>query len=138
MRASLAQNDLTILSIFVNPTQFAPHEDLSSYPRTLEGDLAKLSEISVTSPSSGSHARTPSAIFLPTVEVMYPSAGSASQDQGTRKGTVIEVKGYGDKMEGQSRPSFFCGVATVVTKLFNAVEVSNHFHYQFPISNFIP
>ena len=127
VKASLVQNDLTILSIFVNPTQFAPHEDLTSYPRTLESDLLKLSQLSVTS-KPGSPARTPSAIFLPTVDVMYPSKGSAAQDQNARRGTVVEVKGFGDKMEGLSRPSFFCGVATVVTKLFNAVEVSSHPH----------
>jgi pantoate--beta-alanine ligase len=52
---------------------------------------------------------------------MYPSG--ISQDVGEQKGTFIEVKGYGQQMEGRSRPTFFRGVATVVTKLFNAVEV---------------
>jgi pantoate--beta-alanine ligase len=60
-------------------------------------------------------------VFLPTVQDMYPSG--ISQDVASQKGTFVEVKGYGNQMEGRSRPAFFRGVATVVTKLFNAVEV---------------
>jgi len=104
----------------VNPAQFAPHEDLATYPRTLESDLDMLSKVSVSGP--GASIRTPSAVFLPPVKDMYPSGIVLDVDQ--QKGTFIEVKGYGDQMEGKSRPAFFRGVATVVTKLFNAVEVS--------------
>jgi pantoate--beta-alanine ligase len=114
VKRSLAENDLTVLSIFVNPAQFAPHEDLATYPRTVPNDLKLLAEQSVGS-------RTPSAVFLPTVHEMYPSGIVQSVD--AQKGTFVEVKGYGDLMEGKSRPAFFRGVATVVTKLFNAVEV---------------
>lgn len=114
VRRSLAENDLTVLSIFVNPAQFAPHEDLATYPRTLPRDLELLSEVSVS-------GRSPAAVFVPTVNEMYPSGIVQSVDQ--QKGTFVEVKGYGHQMEGRTRPTFFRGVATVVTKLFNVIEV---------------
>jgi pantoate--beta-alanine ligase len=110
----------------VNPAQFAPHEDLATYPRTLPGDLELLTAQSLlvsNASSSEPFTRKPSAVFLPTVPEMYPSG--ISQDTSAQKGTFIEVKGYGHQMEGQSRPKFFRGVATVVTKLFNVVEVSS-------------
>ena len=107
-------NDRTIVSIFVNPAQFAPHEDLSTYPRTTEEDLRKLEGIGGVD-----------AVFLPSVKDIYPSG--IVQDVGQQRGTFVEVKGYGSEMEGRSRPLFFRGVATVVAKLFNAVEVlSDH------------
>ncbi|KAF8892217.1 pantothenate synthetase [Infundibulicybe gibba] len=95
VQKSLAENDLTVVSIFVNPAQFAPHEDLATYPRTLPRTL----------PSS--KRNVPSGI---------------SQDPAAQKGAFVEVKGYGHQMEGRSRPTFFRGVATVVTKLFGAVQ----------------
>lgn len=107
-------NDKTVVSIFVNPAQFAPHEDLSTYPRTVEEDIRKLEEIGGVD-----------AVFLPGIKDMYPSG--IAQDLEQQRGTFVEVKGYGNKMEGLSRPSFFRGVATVVIKLFNAIEVfSDH------------
>ena len=118
MRRSLAENDLTVLSIFVNPAQFAPHEDLSTYPRTLPRDLELLSALTVDTPSG---PRSAAAVFVPTVHEMYP--GGIVQDVGAQKGTFVEVKGYGHQMEGRTRPTFFRGVATVVTKLFNVIEV---------------
>lgn len=125
VRNSLAENDLTVMSIFVNPAQFAPHEDLATYPRTLPGDLKLLTAQSISVPDPASpHAnitRKASALFLPTVQEMYPSG--ITQDVAAQKGTFIEVKGFGEQMEGKSRPTFFRGVATVVTKLFNAIEV---------------
>ncbi len=119
VRRSLEQNDLTVLSIFVNPAQFAPHEDLATYPKTLSSDLSLASQQSFALPDGS--VRTVSAVFVPTVTEMYPSG--ISQDVSHQKGTFIEVKGYGEQMEGKSRPTFFRGVATVVTKLFNAIEV---------------
>ncbi|KAL1941218.1 hypothetical protein VTO73DRAFT_7430 [Trametes versicolor] len=118
VKRSLAENDLTVLSIFVNPAQFAPHEDLATYPRTLPRDLELLSALSVPGPDGA--ARTPSAVFVPTVGEMYPSG--ISQNTQEQKGTFVEVMGYGHQMEGRTRPTFFRGVATVVTKLFNAIE----------------
>jgi len=121
VRRSLAENDLTVMSIFVNPAQFAPHEDLASYPRTLERDLKLLAEQKVAS-------KQPSAVFLPNVHEMYPSG--INQDVNQQRGTFVEVKGYGEQMEGKSRPTFFRGVATVVTKLFNAIEPTNAYFGQ--------
>ncbi len=92
--------DLVVVSIFVNPTQFAPHEDLSSYPRDEEGDLQKLREAKVA------------AVFLPNVEVMYPEGSTTS----------VTVLGPSLPLEGERRPNHFKGVATVVTKLFNIVQ----------------
>jgi pantoate--beta-alanine ligase len=127
VKKSLQENDLTVLSIFVNPAQFAPHEDLATYPRTLPRDLELLTAQSIyipykTSTETPHLFRTPSAVFLPSVSEMYPSG--ISQDRDSQRGTFIEVKGYGDEMEGKSRPGFFRGVATVVTKLFNVIQVS--------------
>jgi pantoate--beta-alanine ligase len=88
----------TMVSIFVNPAQFAPHEDFDRYPRTLESDAEKLSRINVD------------LIFAPTVAEMYPS-GFASK---------IEVGGPSLGLETDFRPHFFGGVATVVAKLLIA------------------
>ena len=126
VKRSLASNDLTVVSIFVNPAQFAPHEDLNTYPRTLSEDLVLLDSTSVPLPSmSGDRSdptiRKPSAVFVPSVRDMYPSG--IVQSVADQQGTFIEVKGYSHQMEGKSRPTFFRGVATVVTKLFNAVQV---------------
>ena len=103
----------------MNPAQFAPHEDLATYPRTLPRDLALLHALAVRTPAGGT--RAPAAVFVPTVREMYP--GGISQDVRAQKGAFVEVQGYGHQMEGASRPTFFRGVATVVTKLFNAIEV---------------
>ncbi|KAA1470210.1 Pantoate-beta-alanine ligase [Dentipellis sp. KUC8613] len=133
VQRSLAENDLTVLSIFVNPAQFAPHEDLATYPRTLPRDLELLAAQSITPSSTSASAsvptaRSPSAVFLPSVREMYPSG--ISQDVGTQRGTFVEVKGYGEQLEGASRPSFFRGVATVVTKLFNIIQPTNAYFGQ--------
>lgn len=121
MRRSLAENELTVVSIFVNPAQFAPHEDLATYPRTLPHDLDLLSGLEYQPADALGTPRTPSAVFVPSVKDMYPSG--INQDVSQQKGTFVEVKGYGEQMEGRSRPAFFRGVATVVTKLFNIIQV---------------
>ncbi|KAF8498579.1 Pantoate-beta-alanine ligase [Russula emetica] len=128
VKQSLAENDLTVVSIFVNPAQFAPHEDLATYPRTFPQDLSLLSSLE-HKPADHPHApRTPSAIFLPSVKDIYPSG--FNQDVSQQKGTFVEVKGYGEQMEGSSRPTFFRGVATVVTKLFNIIQPTNAYFGQ--------
>ena len=99
MRAAVARDDVAVLSIFVNPTQFAPHEDLDKYPRTWETDLALSRDL-------GIHA-----VYAPTAGVMYPEGYA----------TYIEVEGLTAGLCSRTRPHFFRGVATVVTKLFNAV-----------------
>ncbi|GAA5863424.1 hypothetical protein JCM8547_006977 [Rhodosporidiobolus lusitaniae] len=120
VKASLAANDLTVVSIFVNPAQFAPHEDLATYPRNLESDIAALSSASYSSSSSSSSERRVSALFLPPVEALYPSG--ITTEVSKQRGTFLEVKGLQEVMEGASRPGFFRGVATVVIKLFNLVQ----------------
>ncbi|KAG8800730.1 pantothenate synthase, partial [Serendipita sp. 399] len=137
VRVSLAQNPLTVVSIFVNPAQFAPHEDLATYPRTLERDLEALKGVLTENPSGSSDASTLAAatesqgtltVFVPPVRDMYPSG--ITQEVELQKGTFIAVKGYEHEMEGKSRPGFFRGVATVVTKLFNAVEPTHAYFGQ--------
>jgi pantoate--beta-alanine ligase len=88
------------VSIFVNPTQFGPHEDFARYPRTFSADCA-LAE-----------AEGASVIFAPAVDEMYP-AGAA---------TFVNVEGLGERLDGKSRPGHFRGVATVVAKLLISAE----------------
>ena len=118
VRRSLHENDLTVISIFVNPAQFAPHEDLGAYPRTLPSDIEQLASQNV---NVSGNVRTASAVFLPGVEDMYPSG--IPLDVSQQMGTFVDVKGFSHQMEGASRPHFFRGVATIVTKLFNVVQV---------------
>jgi pantoate--beta-alanine ligase len=99
VRRVKAQADLTVVSIFVNPTQFGPGEDFTRYPRDLPKDADLLAREGVD------------VLFAPDPEEMYPAAAS----------TFGEVAGLSDKLEGKSRPGHFRGVATVVTKLFEIV-----------------
>lgn len=99
MDAAAQENDVSVLSIFVNPTQFAPHEDFDAYPRTWDEDLAMAERAGMD------------AIYAPKASGMYPEHYS----------TYVEVGGVSEGLCGGSRPHFFRGVATVVTKLFNAV-----------------
>lgn len=97
--ASLRECEHTVVTIFVNPTQFGPHEDYATYPRTLEEDLAALAH-------RGVHT-----VFTPTAEEMY-RPGHA---------TFVEMQGVALPLEGQRRPGHFRGVATIVLKLFQLV-----------------
>ncbi len=117
VKASLRENDYTVVSIFVNPAQFAPTEDLASYPRTLESDMHKLASLSHSTPS---HSRRVDVAFVPSVKEMYPNG--FTQIVADQIGAFVEVKGLSHQMEGGSRPTFFRGVATVVTKLFHIIQ----------------
>jgi pantoate--beta-alanine ligase len=107
-RASQAECDLTVVTIFVNPTQFGPQEDFGKYPRTLEADLESL--------------RTTGAdlVFVPTNAEMYPADFS----------TYVEPPRSALRWEGECRPGHFRGVATIVLKLFNAAQADIAFFGQ--------
>ena len=106
VKESLKQNEFTIVSIFVNPTQFGPNEDYDKYPRTLEADVEKLTEMGVT------------IAFAPSVEEMYED-GVINMDCITYVAPPYDLI---SKLCGKSRPKHFDGVGTVVTKLFNLTQ----------------
>jgi pantoate--beta-alanine ligase len=100
VRASRAENAQTVASVFVNPTQFGPSEDFATYPRDVERDLGLL------------RAEGVDLVYAPTVAEMYPAGYS----------TYVEVGAVAERLEGAARPGHFRGVATVVAKLFAAVQ----------------
>jgi pantoate--beta-alanine ligase len=99
VKRARAENDHVAVSIFVNPTQFGPNEDLTAYPRDLDRDLKLLEALDVD------------LVFNPSPEVMYPPNYQ----------TYVTVEDVTKYLEGASRPGHFRGVATVVAKLFNIV-----------------
>ncbi|MEP6625706.1 MAG: pantoate--beta-alanine ligase [Acidimicrobiia bacterium] len=103
MDVARRENDFVVVSLFVNPSQFGPNEDLASYPRDPEGDAALVSAAGVD------------ALFVPSVEEMYPG--------GTPR-TTVHVAGLTEGMCGASRPGHFDGVTTIVAKLFAIVGPS--------------
>lgn len=105
VRHSRAVCDLTVVSIFVNPTQFGPNEDLSSYPRDMAGDLAKLKAEGVD------------YVFTPEVAEIYRAGAN----------TIVENPVLSRILIGKIRPGHFRGVSTVVTKLFNIVQPDHAF-----------
>src|SRR5271170_1544042 len=100
VRAAKAQCDVVVVSIFVNPLQFGPNEDLDKYPRTLDADLAACDAEGVD------------LVFAPSVREMYPQEQLVKVNPGPT----------GEILEGESRPGFFHGVLTVVLKLFSLVR----------------
>ncbi|HRQ23378.1 MAG TPA: pantoate--beta-alanine ligase, partial [Anaerolineales bacterium] len=100
VRQAKAECDHVIVTIFVNPTQFGPKEDLSNYPRDLERDLELLSPLGVD------------LVWNPSAETMYPPGYQ----------TWVEVEALTNPLEGAMRPGHFKGVTTVVAKLFNATQ----------------
>jgi pantoate--beta-alanine ligase len=99
VRAAVAGSDVVAMSIFVNPLQFGPSEDLAAYPRDLERDLELAAREGVD------------VVFAPSVDEMYPSPVR----------TTVAVAGVSEPLEGASRPGHFDGVSTVVAKLFSIV-----------------
>lgn len=100
---SVKNNDKTVVSVFVNPTQFGPNEDLEKYPRDIERDSKLVEHIGGD------------IIFNPEASEMYSSAGF----------TTIKVEGLSEKLCGITRPTHFAGVCQVVSKLFNIVTPDN-------------
>ncbi len=100
IRKAKRENDVVVVSIFVNPTQFSAGEDFDRYPRDVERDVSLLKGERVD------------FLFLPTIEEMYPEGFS----------TFVEVEGLTEGLCGAKRPGHFRGVATVVVKLFNIVQ----------------
>ena len=100
VRAAKAQCDSVAVSIFVNPTQFGPTEDLSKYPREFDRDCQLLEKEGVD------------VLFAPSVDEMYPD-GQVSW---------VLVEGLSEKLDGRSRPGHFRGVTTIVAKLFHIIE----------------
>lgn len=100
VRRSRLENDIAVASIFVNPAQFGPNEDLTSYPRDMDSDLAKL------------EAEGVDLVFAPAVDQVYPDGFSSS----------IDVGCLAERLEGRHRPGHFRGVATVVCKLLAIVR----------------
>jgi pantoate--beta-alanine ligase len=99
VRKAKTEADRVVTTIFVNPTQFGPNEDLATYPRDEDRDLSLL------------RAETVDAVFMPSVDEMYGDGGD----------TYVEVPGLSAILQGALRPGHFRGVSTVVTKLFNIV-----------------
>jgi pantoate--beta-alanine ligase len=100
VRRAKQDNDITVVSIFVNPIQFGPSEDFEKYPRDIEGDTGRLQREDVD------------IIFIPATSSMYPE----------RFFTYVGVKEISERLCGAFRPGHFSGVATVVTKLLNIVK----------------
>ena len=93
-------SEYVIVSIFVNPMQFLPHEDFAQYPRTFDNDCRLLAELNVNT------------IFAPNEEILFP----------TKQEFLLALPPVADTLEGEFRPGFFRGVATIVLKLFNIVQ----------------
>ena len=108
VRRAKTENDRVAVSIFVNPTQFGPNEDLAAYPHDLEHDLKLLEAVGVD------------LVFHPTPEVMYPPSFQ----------TYVTVEEVTQHLEGAARPGHFRGVATVVTQLFNIVQAERAYFGQ--------
>jgi len=104
--AAMASCGFVVVSIFVNPSQFGPNEDLRTYPRTPQEDLASCRK------------RRVDLVFMPAEEVMYPPGGGLTQ---------VSVRKLPDNLCGRSRPGHFTGVCTVVAKLFNIVQPDKAF-----------
>ena len=100
VRAARTRADIVVASVFVNPKQFGPNEDLDRYPRDLEGDMDKLASVGVD------------VLFAPTVDAMYPPGFHCT----------VSVAGPTEGLEGGVRPGHFDGVTTVVLKLFTIVR----------------
>lgn len=102
VKTAQQHSDRTVVSLFVNPTQFGANEDLDAYPRTFDADVQKLTDVGTD------------VLFAPTVDIIYPNGGDRT--------TKVSVPELTSELCGASRPGHFDGVTTVVSKLFNIVQ----------------
>ena len=128
IRQAAAENTDVFVSIYVNPTQFGVTEDLSSYPRTWDSDVAKLEKLNTELARQDSNNGRITAILAPTSKVMYPTLPPSSEIDGD--GSFVTITPLSRKLEGASRPVFFRGVATVCMKLFNIVHADRAYFGQ--------
>lgn len=117
LKKSIDENDVTVISIYVNPKQFGPTEDFATYPRTLDADLAKISNLALHLQMEGKEI----AVFAPKDnEQIYPKGFN----------TLIKVSGVSEVLEGARRPTHFDGVTTVVYRLFKIIGATNAYFGQ--------
>lgn len=128
IRQAAAENTDVFVSIFVNPTQFGVNEDLESYPRTWDSDLARLEEMNNEFARLGGQNGRVTGLLAPTAKVMYPALPPSSEIDG--QGSFVTITPLAHKLEGASRPVFFRGVATVCMKLFNIVRAERAYFGQ--------
>jgi pantoate--beta-alanine ligase len=108
VRRAKKDNPFAVVSIFVNPTQFAPNEDFKAYPRDIDRDLAMLDTVKTD------------IVFIPSAEEMYPGGYNS----------WVDLEGITSTLEGRSRPTHFRGVTTVCNKLFNIVRADSAYFGQ--------
>ena len=119
LKQSMIDNIISVITIYVNPKQFGPTEDFDKYPRTLDADLAKISNLALHSISSTDKKEI--VVFAPkSNEDIYPSDFS----------TIISVKKVTQRLEGKFRPDHFDGVTTVVYRLFKIIGAKNTYFGQ--------
>ena len=121
MRLAAKENQSVYVSIFLNPTQFGVNEDLDRYPKTWDEDISKLKKLNEELVTQNQGRVT--AVFAPSVKVMYPGLPPTSEPDGY--GSFVNISPLASMLEGASRPVFFRGVATVCMKLINIVEPEN-------------
>lgn len=111
IRAAKQQCNFVVVSIFVNPTQFGPGEDIDKYPRPFEADIEACKNLGVD------------VVFAPSVEQMYPVRGFTSNGMYPQKNLVwVNVEKLSEPLCGKNRPGHFRGVATICAKLFNIIQ----------------
>jgi pantoate--beta-alanine ligase len=116
LKRSMEENTVSVITIFVNPKQFGPHEDFEKYPRTLDDDIAKISNLAL-------HAG-------PKKEIVVFAPGSVDEIYPPGFNTVIKVQDVTEQLEGALRPGHFDGVTTVVYCLFAIIKAANAYFGQ--------
>ena len=131
IRQAARENAHVFVSIYVNPTQFAPNEDLDTYPRTWNTDLGLIQDLNIELGRSSTQEQLLGrieAIFAPTTTEMYPTLPPSSEPDA--KGSFVTITPLSSLLEGRSRPIFFRGVTTVCMKLCNIVKANRMYFGQ--------